>query len=37
LSDLPVQIAVVSIEVPDEERFLRDIRERLKLNSGVAA
>ena len=37
LSELPVQIAVVSMEFPDEDRFLRDVRERLALSSGVAA
>jgi tetraacyldisaccharide 4'-kinase len=37
VSDLPVQIALISMEIPDEDRFLRDIRERLKLRSGVAA
>lgn len=36
-SGLPVQIAVVAMEIPDEHRFLRDLRERLALNSGVAA
>jgi tetraacyldisaccharide 4'-kinase len=37
LSELPVQIAVVSMEIPDEDRFMHDVRERLKLSSGVAA
>jgi tetraacyldisaccharide 4'-kinase len=37
LSEMPVQIAVVAMEIPDEERFLRDLRERLALRSGVAA
>ncbi len=38
LSELPVHIAVVSMEIPDEERFMRDLRERLALSSsGVAA
>jgi tetraacyldisaccharide 4'-kinase len=36
-SGLPVQIAVVAIEIPDEDRFLRDLRDRLALSSGVAA
>jgi tetraacyldisaccharide 4'-kinase len=36
-SGLPVQIAVVAIEIPDEDRFLRDVRDRLALSSGVAA
>jgi len=35
--DLPLQIAVISMEIPDEERLMRDIRERLKMGSGVAA
>ena len=34
---LPVQIAVVAMEIPDEDRFLRDLRDRLALGSGVAA
>ena len=37
LSEIPVQIAVVATEIPDEEKFLRDLRERLALRSGVAA
>ena len=37
LSGMRLQIAVVAIEIPDEERFLRDLRERLALRSGVAA
>ncbi len=37
LSEMPVQIAVVAMEIPDEERFLRDLRERLALRRGVAA
>jgi tetraacyldisaccharide 4'-kinase len=37
LSGMPVQMAVVATEIPDEERFLRDLRERLALRSGVAA
>ncbi len=37
LSELPVQIAVVSMEIPDEDRFMRDLRERLTPSSGVAA
>ncbi len=36
LSGLRLQIAVVAIEIPDEERFLRDLRERLALRTGVA-
>jgi tetraacyldisaccharide 4'-kinase len=36
-SELPVQIAVVSMEIPDEDRFMRDVRERLAPSSGVAA
>ena len=35
--ELPVQIAVVAMEIPDEDRFLRDVRDRLALSSGVAA
>jgi hypothetical protein len=37
LSGMRLQIAVVAIEIPDEERFLRDLRERLALRAGVAA
>jgi len=37
LSGMPLQIAVVGIEITDEERFLRDLRERLALRTGVAA
>jgi tetraacyldisaccharide 4'-kinase len=37
LSELPVQIAVVSMEIPDEERFMQDLRARLAMSSGVAA
>jgi tetraacyldisaccharide 4'-kinase len=37
LSGLPLHIAVVAMEIPDEERFLRDVRDRLALSSGVAA
>jgi tetraacyldisaccharide 4'-kinase len=36
-SGLPVQIAVVAIEISDEDRFLRDLRDRLAPGSGVAA
>jgi len=36
-SGLPVQIAVVGMEIPDEDRFLRDLRDRLSLRRGVAA
>jgi tetraacyldisaccharide 4'-kinase len=36
-SELPVQIAVVSMEISDEDRFMRDVRERLAPSSGVAA
>jgi tetraacyldisaccharide 4'-kinase len=36
-SGLPVQIAVVGMEIPDEDRFLRDLRDRLSLRTGVAA
>jgi tetraacyldisaccharide 4'-kinase len=37
LSGMRLQIAVVAMEIPDEERFLRDLRERLALGTGVAA
>jgi tetraacyldisaccharide 4'-kinase len=37
VSDLPLHLAVVSMEIPDEERFLLDLRERLALSNGVAA
>ncbi|HXN50847.1 MAG TPA: tetraacyldisaccharide 4'-kinase [Candidatus Acidoferrum sp.] len=37
LSGMPVHIAVVAMEIPDEGRFMRDLRERLALRSGVAA
>jgi tetraacyldisaccharide 4'-kinase len=36
-TEMPVRIAVVTMEIPDEERFLRDLRERLALRGGVAA
>lgn len=37
LSDLPVQIAVVSMEIPDEDRFMREVHKRLNVSSGAAA
>jgi hypothetical protein len=36
-SGLPVKIAVVAIEISDEDRFLRDLRDRLAPGNGVAA
>ncbi|HEY4817180.1 MAG TPA: tetraacyldisaccharide 4'-kinase [Candidatus Acidoferrum sp.] len=37
LSGMRIQIAVIAMEIPDEERFLRDLRERLAFRSGAAA
>jgi tetraacyldisaccharide 4'-kinase len=34
---MPIQIAVATLAVPDEHRFMRDVRERLALSNGVAA
>jgi tetraacyldisaccharide 4'-kinase len=37
LSAFPVQIAVVTMEIPDEDGFIRYLHERLALSNGVAA
>jgi len=37
LSAFPLQIAVVAMEIPDEDEFMRYLRERLALRNGVAA
>ena len=34
---MPLLIAVIAIDIPDEDRFLRDLRQRLALGRGVAA
>ena len=37
LPELPVVMAVIAMDIPDEDRFLRDLRQRLALGRGVAA
>ncbi len=37
LPGMPVHIAVIALEIPDEARFLRDLQERLRPRRGVAA
>ena len=37
LPRMPVHMAVIALEIPDEAQFLRDLHERLALRGGVAA
>jgi tetraacyldisaccharide 4'-kinase len=36
-SRIPIQLAVVDMEIPDKDKFMRDLRERLTRPSGFAA
>jgi len=37
LLQMPLQIAVIALEIPDEAQFLRDLHERMKPRRGAAA
>jgi tetraacyldisaccharide 4'-kinase len=37
LPRMPVDAAVIALEIPEEARFLRELKERLKVRRGVAA